>query len=90
MSAKQATSWRLAQRDAMYVVTQKVTLPAHTTGWGENRRDWPERTELVQFEFDLDAIYRRYGSTAMQNRTGRTTALSGLLKARVLKKRAKK
>lgn len=73
----------------MYVVTQKVTLPAHTTGWGDSRRDWPERTELVQFEFDLDAIYRRYGRTAMQNRTGRTKALSGLLRARVLK-RAKK
>jgi len=67
---------------APYVGRRLIVIPAHTVGWGDNKREVPEQRVEVEVSIDVNRIFEHFGRNAAENTTGRARALAGMIKAK--------
>lgn len=65
---------------------QTIIVPAETRGWGENKRTLPALQARVELVVDLDKIIKHFGAKAARSKGGRSSALGGRVKIKILKR----
>lgn len=63
----------------------KVTAPAKGVGYGENRRILDPLTKEIELTLDINEIFKVLGEKAIRSKSGRSKALNGMVKVKVMK-----
>jgi len=65
--------------------TYRMTIPAETRGWGENKRVLPAQVVQVELYINEEALAAELGRKAARSKGKRTTALAGKVKCKLVR-----
>lgn len=63
----------------------RITVPAETRGWGENKRQLPALDVRLEFTIDWQRLAQEMGAKAARSKGRRSTAMGGKIKVKAVK-----